>query len=280
MLKAAIILSLFFAQPLLCQAQHSAAIARLVPITLGVTETMHSAVLGEDRTLNIYLPEGYSPDDTTHYPVIYLLDGGVDEDFVHVAGLVQFSSQPWVARLQRSIVVGIGNTDRKRDMTFPAAIKSDKDKLPTSGGSAKFISFLEQELQPYVQKHYKTNNSKTLIGESLAGLLAVQVLLEKPALFSRYIIISPSLWWNDGSLLKHAMAPVTGKTSIYLAAGKEGLAPCDAPHVMEVDANVLADKIESLNNKQVSFYFDYLPEETHATIAHQALMNAFRFFSR
>lgn len=88
------------------------------PLVLGHSERIHSALLGEQRTLNIYLPDGYSAQADTTYPVIYLLDGAADEDFIHIAGAVQFASFPWVKRLPPSILVGIANTDRKRDMTF------------------------------------------------------------------------------------------------------------------------------------------------------------------
>ena len=62
--------------------------------------------------------------------------------------------------------------------------------------------------------------------------------------------------------------------------GKEGLAPCTIPHVMEVDANLLAEKIRSAKSKQVTVYFDYLPLEDHATITHQAVFNAIRFLNQ
>lgn len=250
------------------------------PITLGSSEEITSVELSEKRTLNIYLPEGYNKSDTTKYPVIYLLDGGVEEDFIHVVGLVQFNTFPWVNRLPLSIIVGIANTDRKRDMTFPTTVKADKEKYPTTGGSAKFIAFIEKELQPYIQQHYRTNNSKTIIGESLGGLLVTEILLKKPYLFDKYIIISPSLWWDNGSLLKKQMrisaTQPSDMISIYIGVGKEGLAPTAEPHVMEVDANLLAEKIRSVQNNKIDLQFDYLPDENHATIAHQALMNAFK----
>jgi predicted alpha/beta superfamily hydrolase len=212
--------------------------------------------------------------------VIYLLDGSADEDFVHVVGLVQFNSFPWVNRVPKSIVVGIANTDRKRDFTYPTSIASDKKLYPTTGGSANFIAFLEKELQPYIEKKYMANTSKTIIGESLGGLLATEILFKKPALFDKYIIISPSLWWDNGSLLKLSpelfRATYSQKTDIYIGVGKEGLTPGDVPHVQEVDANLLYDKIKGAQNKNVHAYFDYLPQEDHATISHQAILNAFR----
>ncbi len=246
---------------------------------LGVVEKIHSNLLSETRTLNIYLPEGYSDKDTATYPVIYLLDGAADEDFIHIAGLVQFCTFPWVDKMPKSIVVGIANTARERDMTFPTTIKAEKERFPTTGGSAKFISFLADELQPYIRKHYRTNGQKMIIGESLAGLLAVEVLFTRPALFDKYLVVSPSLWWDNASLLNRPMVltDANRKIDVFIAVGKEGLAPSPEPHVMEVDANVLADKLKALNNKKLSVYLDYLPDETHATIGHQAVYNGFKW---
>jgi predicted alpha/beta superfamily hydrolase len=250
----------------------------ITPLVLGEQYEIQSTQLSEKRTLNIYLPPGYKDGDTVKYPVIYLLDGGMDEDFIHIVGLVQFNSFPWVAWMPESIVVGITNADRKRDFTYPTTVKSDKDKYPTTGGSAKFIAFIEKELQPYINKKFRTNNSKTIIGESLGGLLATEILFTKPYLFNKYIIISPSLWWDNGSLLKKPIDDkhVHENTGIYVGVGKEGLAPTAEPHVMEVDVNMLVEKIENLHNKNISVYFDYLPDETHATICHQAVFDAFR----
>lgn len=250
------------------------------PFVLGVIDEMYSTRLGEKRILNIYLPEGYKESDTTKYPVIYLLDGSADEDFIHVAGLIQFNSFSWIKRVPKSIVVGIATVDRRRDFTFPTSIAEQKINAPTSGHSDRFIAFLEKELQPYINKNYNTNNSKTIIGQSLGGLLATEILLKKPELFNKYIIISPSLWWDNGSLLnqssdllKDGFLPRTG---IYLGVGKEGLAPGSIPRVMEVDANLLAEKLKAGKSKNVSVYFDYLPAEDHATISHQAIFNALR----
>ena len=250
------------------------------PFVLGLIDGLQSLELTETRVLNIYLPEGYSPKDTTRYPVVYLLDGSADEDFIHVVSLYQFNNFSWINRVPKSIVVGIANKDRKRDFTYPTSIAEDQKRYPTSGKSSKFIAFIENELQPYIEKKYKTNKSKTLIGQSLAGLLATEILLTKPTLFTKYIIISPSLWWDDASLLKKKpellQASFPSQTSIYLGVGKEGLGPSDIPHVMEVDANLLAEKIRSAKSKNIRLYFDYLPDENHATITHQAIFNALR----
>ncbi|GEO10251.1 alpha/beta hydrolase [Segetibacter aerophilus] len=250
------------------------------PFVLGVIEEIASTELAEKRVLNIYLPEGYNKNDTAKYPVVYLLDGSADEDFIHVVGLFQFNNFPWIDRVPKSIIVGIANVDRRRDFTYPTTIEADKKRYATTGHSHKFIAFIEKELQPFIEKKYKTNNSRMLIGQSLAGLFAAEVLIKKPALFNKFIIISPSIWWDNGSLLKQASAISTNtdfsKTDVYIGYGKEGLAPGEIPRVMEVDANLLGEKLQKLKNKNLHVYLDYLPEEDHATITHQAIFNALR----
>ncbi|MCA1624881.1 MAG: alpha/beta hydrolase [Acidobacteria bacterium] len=250
------------------------------PFVLGVIDEIQSAKLGEKRILNIYLPEGYNKNDTVKYPVIYLLDGSADEDFIHVVGLVQFNNFPWINRVPKSIVVGIATVDRRRDFTYPTTIEADRKRYSTAGKSENFIGFIEQELQPFIEKKYKTTSSKTIIGQSLGGLLATEILLKKPTLFNKYIIISPSLWWDDASLLKQSSEILQNsfkqETDVYIGVGKEGLTPGDTPRVMEVDANLLTEKIKATKSKNVKVFFDYLPQEDHATVSHQAVFNAFR----
>lgn len=177
--------------------------------------------------MNISFPEGYNKNDTLKYSVVYSPDGSADEDFIHIAGLYQFNTFPWIGRAHRSIVVGISIVERRRDFTYPTTIEKDKSKYSTIGNSARFISFLEKELQLFIEKNYKTTTSKTIIGQSLGELLAMEILLTKPIMFNKYIIVTPSLWWDNGSLLNKSselfLAKFKNKIDVYIAAGKRGL---------------------------------------------------------
>jgi len=241
------------------------------PFVLGEYFYIDSKELNEKRTINVYLPQGYSIDSAHTYPVVYVLDGSAHEDFIHIAGLAQFLNMYQL--MPNSIVVGISNIDRKRDYTFPTTIEQDKKDFPTTGGSAKFIAFIENELQPAIQKAYNINESKTIIGQSLGGLLATEVLLKKPNLFNNYIIISPSLWWDNESLLKLAPELLKNssdkKLSVFVGVGKEG-------KVMENDAKKLAAVLKA--QKNWSTHFEYLPNEDHATILHRAVYRAMEVF--
>ena len=246
----------------------STAKAQTIPFTIGEIQQIRSTELNETRTLNIYLPEGYEKNTGQTYPVIYLLDGSANEDFVHIAGLVQFLAM--IEKMPPTIVVGIANVDRKRDFTFPTTIEKDKKDYPTTGHSAAFIQFIEKELQPYVKQHFRTNDSRTIIGQSLGGLLASEILVTHPQLFNRYVIISPSLWWDNESLLAKIKQPFrnTGlDAQIFIAVGTEG-------KQMEADAKLLSEKLTAAKVTGMSVEFAPMPAETHLTILHNSVYKA------
>lgn len=237
------------------------------PFEIGTSVTVHSTILDEDRVLNIYLPQGYATSNKK-YPVIYLLDGSVDEDFIHISGLVQFGSFSWINMIPESIVVGIANVDRKRDFTYPTTIAQDKKDFPTTGGSKNFISFIEQELQPYINSTYNISEEKTIIGQSLGGLLAAEILLTKPQLFDNYIIVSPSMWWDNESLLKQK--PVLAKThkNIYVGVGSEG-------PTMETGAIKLRYALMELYQNKGEIFFNLFKDQDHGDTLHLAVYDAF-----
>ena len=250
------------------------------PLTIGKNDLLSSKILKEDRILNIYLPENYNTNDTVKYRVIYILDGGIEEDFLHIAGIVRFNTQEWIGRFPRSIVVGIEGNTRRRDFTFAISntdfIEKEgfsKSSFPQYGGSEKYMDFIEKELQPYIDKTYKTEDRKTIIGESLAGLFATEILLKRPHLFDDYIIISPSLWWGDQLLLTDAEdllnKNLSKQVNVYL-----GVPNKEEDIKMYNESEMLQKLLKS--NKNINLIFDYMPEELHSTVIHQAVYNAFK----
>jgi len=260
-MKSIVLILLFLATPFFGKAQET------TPFTIGETVTFTSEVLKEERTLNIYLPHGYDASDKK-YPVLYLLDGSADEDFIHIAGLVQFGSFSWINMLPETIVIGIANVDRKRDFTYPSTDKAYKEKYPTTGASAVFMDFIAQELQPFVEKNYKVTEQKTLLGQSLGGLLATEILFKNPELFDTYIIVSPSLWYDYESLLKMQPVSYTSDKKIYIAVGEEGT-------IMKRVAVALYDKLKEEKKGNTKLYYKFLKEQDHGDALHLAAYDAF-----
>ncbi|MBK8673159.1 MAG: alpha/beta hydrolase, partial [Bacteroidetes bacterium] len=158
--------------------------------------------VGETRNINVWTPPEYKT-NTAPLPVMYMADGGIiEEDFPHVANtlakLIKAKSIPPM------ILVGIANTQRRRDLTGPTEIEEDKAIAPIVGGSEKFRAFIKEELFPEINKRYRTTNEKSIIGESLSGLFVVETFFLEPDMFDNYIAVDPSLWWNNHYLVRTA----------------------------------------------------------------------------
>jgi predicted alpha/beta superfamily hydrolase len=165
------------------------------------TFTIKSAAVGEDRKVNVYTPPQYAL-SSRKFPVLYMPDGGIDEDFPHVIRTVD--SLIALGAIRPIIVVGVPNTQRRRDLTGPTRVKSDSAIAPRVGGSAAFRLFLSVELIPEINRRYRTTDERGIMGESLAGLFVVETFLEQPDLFTHYIAFDPSVWWNNGALIDSA----------------------------------------------------------------------------
>ncbi len=195
-------------------------------------------------------------------------DGGLGEDFLHVAGLVQVSVGNGTMRPH--LLVGIENTERRRDMTGPTESAEDRKIAPRVGGSAAFRRFIRDELMPEVRSRYRTTGESAVVGESLAGLFVVETLLKEPDLFDTYIAFDPSLWWNDRKLLgeagrRLAARPALRKTLYFAASGDMG----DL-------AEQLAEALRRHAPPGVRWHYEPMPDEKHSTIYHPAALKAFR----
>ena len=264
-----LILAALFVYSVGARAEDETAVIKTSPFSIGETLSWESKTLHQTRTINVYLPAGYHQSDKK-YPVIYLLDGSADEDFIHIAGLVQFGSFSWINMLPESIVIGIANVDRKHDFTFPTNNSKDQQDFPTTGSSAQFIEFISKELLPLVANKYRITELKTLIGQSLGGLLATEILFKHPELFDNYLIVSPSMWWDDESILKLEPKVFAGNKSIFIGVGKEG-------EIMERGAKQLSQKLTELNWPNARINFAYFEQLDHGDTLHLAAYAGLKF---
>lgn len=268
---APLLLSLLPALPVTAQAGPPASAATpSEPLVLGETFTLDSEVLGESRRINVYLPPG-SDRDGGPYPVLYMPDGGMKEDFQHIAGLVQIGAVNHT--MEPVILVGIENTERRRDLTGPTEVAADREIAPVVGGSARFRTFVATELIPEIDRRYEATPERALVGESLAGLFVVETFLLAPHLFDVYIAVDPSLWWNGEHLVREtpkllAEHPETQGKTLFLATS-------DQPEIWRL-TNAFAQALREHGGAAQDLYHVALPDEHHWTVFHPAALEAFR----
>ena len=261
---------LLFAAASMCPAQ-----ARQPPstVTIGTKTPLFSTVLNEERELLIALPQGYE-DSTRRYPVLYLVDG--DWDFHFVTGVVEHLVR--ARRMPPTIVVGIVNTDRIRDFTPVHSLIDifgdvDSSGLATTGGAARFLKFLQQELAPYIEQHYRTTHDRILAGHSLGGVFLTYLLESAPGFSDSYIIISPAFYGGNTSvvdtLARFLRSHPTLKKTVYLAIGSEPL--------LDKEFDSVVRTMRTSASPSLRWKLRRYPDDEHASVPLPAMYDGLQF---
>jgi predicted alpha/beta superfamily hydrolase len=241
------------------------------PIAIGQSFSLPSAIMGEAREINVWLPPSYAEGEQS-YPVLYVIDGALDQDFHHISGLGQLTTIN--GDYDEMIIVGIGTRNRIMELTSTPKDPRYIRTPPTAGGGARFQSHVADEVIPFIESRYRTGDRRAVIGESLAGLWIAEVFLRTPNLFTDYISISPSLWWDDKALARDADSilakfPV-GERRLYLTMADEG-------GTMQGGLDLILDAIKKYRPKGLKWYYvDRRKTEMHSTIYHGAALDALR----
>ena len=228
------------------------------PVIIGERFQLQSKILNETRTYVVHTPSYSSRHES--YPLLILQDG--ENNFMHTSAAVDLLSA--TGRIPPMIVVGIYNTDRARDMT-PTKPEKAVDGTPWTGsgaGAKNFLSFIADELIPTIEHKYRTRPYRVLVGHSLGGLFAIYALTTRPDVFNAYLAISPSLWWDDQSLVKAAQpffaAHPDLRGDLYMTMANEGQA-------MLGGAWKLSAILEESKLPNLRWHFKRSPEEDHGS---------------
>ncbi len=250
-------LMVFFGCPKLYFAQH-----QIDNIILGKTVELTSEILKENRDIFIYTPTGYEESDRK-YPTLYITDGA--ENFFIATAIVNFLSCN--RQIPQMIVVGIPNVNRNRDLS-PSVINGTSNP----GGGDVFLDFFEDELIPYLDKTYRTNNYRVFFGHSLGGVFANYTLLTKPDLFNAFIAASPYLMYDNEYVIKEAESKLDNLSNydrqLFITLGSE-----PAYHEsLNKFTSLLTEKAKTLRWDYQTF-----SDEDHSSIPMITLLKGLKF---
>jgi len=242
--------------------------------------TIHSQLLNEERKIYVHFPAVDSADLDKQFPVLYVMDG--DNHFALLAQYVDYLSRPDVMAMPKTIVIGIPNTKRTRDLTPTNSLlnfegKPDSSSYQGSGGNENFLQFIQTELIPMIDKKYKTTHYKIFAGHSFGGLSVLNCLLTHPDLFDAYIAVSPSLWWDKEYLLKKTDETLKTGSALnkmfFFSDGNEGgRNSFFHKGLVKLDATLANKKL-----KKFDYRYKHYPNETHMTEPVVAYFDALRF---
>ncbi|CAM4139852.1 alpha/beta hydrolase [Pseudoalteromonas byunsanensis] len=152
-----------------------------------------SKVIDETTAVRVSLPDTYTHSDTFSYPLLIVLDGATQ--FPHVAASTQFLST--YAILPEMIVVGVSTHKRLQYFT-PT---EHEEFVGRSGQANAFKTYLHKELIPTLKSKYRIAPYYVISGHSMGGLFTSYLALQSDSDFNAHIAISPSLWWDENTLV-------------------------------------------------------------------------------
>ncbi len=223
------------------------------------TFKIESKQVGETRIINVWTPSSYQ-NGNEKYPVLYMADGGIKEDFSHIANTI--SKLIADKGIPPIILIGIENTERGRDLTGFSESEYDAQYCPLTDGAKNFREFITQELMPKINSKYRTSNKKGIIGESLSGLFVMETFMQHPESFDFYIAFDPSLWWNDHYLVRNSndlFVKFPDKEIKLWFAGSS------AEDISKY-TNELNHVLENKAPNKLKWKYSYEPKEKHNTI--------------
>jgi predicted alpha/beta superfamily hydrolase/general stress protein 26 len=244
-----------------------------------VAHTFHSTSVDEDFSILVGLPLGFGSDPDIRYPVLYALDADFGFGMgVEMARLLSIGGEAVPV-----IVVGIGYAPgadfqalRQRDFTPTHSPDDEFDPraVPGSGGADKFLTFLTDELRPFIDARYPTEpGGNGLFGDSYGGLFALYGLFHRPEAFDRYIIGSPSIWWDESVTLefeeRYAATHEDLRAKVSLSVGLLEEDPADelsAASAMVSNLRRLEKTLRGRGYASLELATRYIDGETHLSV--------------
>ncbi len=255
------------------------------PVTLAGTrvESLTSAINGVEYLLDIGLPAGFRDDGTNTYPLLVLLDA--DYSFPIARSVVTHLSDR--GDLPHLIVAAVAyagppayRLHRTRDYTPTRMLEGGygPEIQRHSGGGPQFAEVLAREILPRLRERYRATGTRVLVGHSYGGLFGAWALLERPGLFDGYILVSPSLWYDDGVLFRREAAlPPTARMALARVYAATGALEINAEHDMPADLRRFGTRLTRERWPQIEIRHEILDDETHNSVYPRALSNGLRF---
>ena len=253
-------------------------------IVIGTIDTVYSNILKEKRAIYVHVPQG---DKNARYPVLYILDA--ENHFESAVAMDEQLS----GVLPDMVIIGITNTNRERDLT-PTHVKPDRlvnaRDASQAGGGENFMAFMQTELIPYVDTHYPTTSYRVFSGHSLGGLAVVNALFNHTGLFSAYIAIDPSVWWDQERWIKKYEAELSQRDftnkSLFVAMANNIPKGMDTTSIFNDTALIapvthavlpFVRALRKANPKGLTWGSKFYPNEWHGVVEFNAEYDALRY---
>lgn len=223
--------------------------------------TLHSDILNEERIVTVHLPDNYNNYEE-EYSVLYVFDSPYN--LAPVIGLVDHLESSYQS-IPNMIVVGVENTSRNRDFMNK---KRDDFNLSEDGGADDYIKHLKNELIPYIDSFYRTQDFRLIYGHSLSASFGAYLMAKESELIDVCFAVDPA-FWTDTSMLTDFIQEVSDSTLndnyFYFSHSLAG-------DMQMISANfTLLKELETNHSDKINWDFKYYQEEDHLSIRLRSL---------
>lgn len=218
-------------------------------INIGINHTIKSSILNQDRTIQIYTPNGYS-DSKQEYPVLYILDG----QWYFLSGVAIQKALRTPGAIPEMIVVGINNSNPLRRTLF-----GDENE--------KFTNFLINEVIQYIDSNYRTNQERVIFGWEAAAYYISELILEQSEFFNGAIIT------DGGYASEDLVNKFSSKKDVYLFMANSRK---DIYYIGSTEA--FQTILKKSNPKNLIWKYDLFNDEVHETLAHLAIYKGLKYY--
>jgi len=285
------LINLFFL--ILLTPSLSAQSSPLSSYSIGEVHSLYSDILEENREIIVHLPSGFwgMDENLNSYPVTFVLDG--ESQFLNTVSAIDYLSSAPLGNdaMPRTIVVGIPNTNRNRDLTPTKGVMGrDSTMLDITGGGPKFLEFIVKELTPYIDSLYPTSTHRTIIGHSLGGLIAFDALLKERNHFNNYLVLDPALDYDNGSYYNEVLDSLNtanlNEENLFIARANTLMTflnnkdiPEDTSDIVKLtQANQNLENAAANSEWNLNYTYKFFPNENHFSIPYPAIYEAMKYF--
>lgn len=240
--------------------------------------------LGQQRLLTVLLPEDYGQ-GARDYPLLLCLDAqwllGTVADSALLLGLARLMPRVLIAGLGwshadlRDSVVARAHAYTPTVAPFPPEVVAPASRTLLAGGGPAFLDFMVSDVLGLLERRYPLAvSSRCLVGHSLSGLFGLFTAATRPALFDRYLLASPSVWWQDRAILPLLASSTAIRGRLYMTMGEEEglIAGCPMRETAEAAARILRER-----NPLLSARVEVLAGEVHASTAAGSVTRGLRW---
>ena len=146
----------------------------------------------------------------------------------------------------------------------------------TSGGGRPFLNFIKNELMPYIEANFKTQNYNILIGHSLGGLLALNSFMDSDTPFNAFISIDPSIWWDEKLMVEKTnnIPTASFEKKLYIATANQGESNYERNKKRH---DRLFELLVQKSQQPELLNIHYFENENHRSVPFQAIYDGLKF---